>query len=705
MTALIGALRVSLSADTAKFEQGMKRAQRTAHTSTTAISKSLNVVKAGLLSFASALTVGMLTVPIARALDYASSLGEVAQQLGVTTRDLQVFRYAATQAGISEEQMDKALQRLTKSMGDALAGSDTMIRAFGAIGISVDDLRGKDAGEVLRMMADGLKDIPNAAQRAAVETAIFGRAGQQLDTLLAGGSGAINELATAADELGIVLSDEQIQKADETADKLAAMKTVLEARIAGVVSDNADAILELANALSDLVSTATRAAGAIATFYARAKAEAAKFHRDHPFAANLLIGDIGKPPKLGNSATIKLPPPRKAAPPADTNIEQFLAPSGGGGRAKRGGKSAEQIAAEAARRREEAERKQFRFEQDILRADRDILSAKQSLSLDEVERYALGIQILDKEREIFAHNLAYEVAQGDITEAQAAILQAKYDERDAAERQQAIQEASISAKEQSARLDQLSADIQRGVLESEAGLAETAKERRAAELRLLDYVYRQERARLATVIAEEEAKELAQQNVERLESARRRLAGLNQTYGNDRAGVIAGTRGPMEDYLASLPTTAAKAQEALERLQVQGLEGLLDSALALSDGLDAAGESLLNTLKNFLLGMARMELQKGLGSLISGGVRIPGFATGGSGVFGGIPGVDRNLVSFNGMPAFKVSRGEHFNITPANDVQRGGRGDTYMTVVTPDADSFRRSERQIARQWQRRLNV
>ena len=59
----------------------------------------------------------------------------------------------------------------------------------------------------------------------------------KLAPLLEGGAAGVNNLRNAAQELGVVLSDEQIQKADETADKLSAMKQVLEARIAGAVSE------------------------------------------------------------------------------------------------------------------------------------------------------------------------------------------------------------------------------------------------------------------------------------------------------------------------------------------------------------------------------------------------------------------------------------------------------------------------------------
>lgn len=45
---------------------------------------------------------------------------------------------------------------------------------------------------------------------------------------------------------------------------------------------------------------------------------------------------------------------------------------------------------------------------------------------------------------------------------------------------------------------------------------------------------------------------------------------------------------------------------------------------------------------------------------------VPGFARGGNGIFGGMAGVDRNVLSLNGSPIARVSRGERFNVAPAN---------------------------------------
>ena len=45
----------------------------------------------------------------------------------------------------------------------------------------------------------------------------------------------------------------------------------------------------------------------------------------------------------------------------------------------------------------------------------------------------------------------------------------------------------------------------------------------------------------------------------------------------------------------------------------------------------------------------------------------PRMAKGGGGVFGGRSGIDRNVLSLNGSPIARFSKGEHFRVSPAND--------------------------------------
>jgi hypothetical protein len=114
----------------------------------------------------------------------------VSRTLGVTTKDLQTFRFAATQSGVAQDQLEVGLRRLTVSMGKAELGSKEQAKAFAAIGISLDQLKGKNTGEVFRLMADGLSKVTDRSQRAAIEMTLMGRSGSTLDNLLAPGASA-----------------------------------------------------------------------------------------------------------------------------------------------------------------------------------------------------------------------------------------------------------------------------------------------------------------------------------------------------------------------------------------------------------------------------------------------------------------------------------------------------------------------------------
>lgn len=259
---VIARLAVSLSLETAAFEKGSSRAKKEVSGLERHMSKAGTLIKSAFVGIGAAIAAVQFADLAKRGLEYASSLGEVASQLGVTTKALQEYRYAASQSGIETGEMDQALAQLTRRLGDAAQGVKEPTAALERLGISVRDANGhaRDAGDTIPLIAEGLQKIESPAERAAILVDLFGKSGQKLAPLLEGGAAGVNNLRDAAQKLGIVLSDEQIQKADETADKLSAMKQVLEAKIAGAVADNADSILELANALTKLVEAAGKAA-------------------------------------------------------------------------------------------------------------------------------------------------------------------------------------------------------------------------------------------------------------------------------------------------------------------------------------------------------------------------------------------------------------------------------------------------------------
>lgn len=298
MSEMIGRLRVALGLETAAFEKGAKRASAEINTFGSKaeqagfkVGSMAKAVAVGGAAIAGSAIVAQIKDMVTAGLEYASSLGEQAAKLGVTAKAMQEYRAVASQVGLSNEEMDAALAKLTRTVGDAATGSKKAQGAFDALGISVRDANGnvKDAGDLIPEIAAALEKVPSPAERASRLVDLFGKSGQKLAPLMAEGAGGINKLREEARQLGMVLSDEQIQKADATADKIAQLNAQFNARIAGVVADNADAIMGLVNALSALADKMLRLINMGAAF---AKSPAGK-----------LLGNLGEAASYLNPVT------------------------------------------------------------------------------------------------------------------------------------------------------------------------------------------------------------------------------------------------------------------------------------------------------------------------------------------------------------------------------------------------------------------
>ena len=263
----VASLYTTLTMEYSGFLTAAKRAATATEQMSNSINKSLGVAKAATVAFAASFGISEILRTTNAGLAYASSLGETAQQLGVSTRALQEYTFAATQTGIEQATLETGLAKLTRTLGEAQSGGKKQAEAFAAVGVSYAELQRLTPDEAFRRVAEGLGKITDPAKRAAIEVDLFGKAGQKLDTLLAGGVGQIDQLSRAANELGVVLSDEQIQNADNTADKIAALNKVVSANIASVVADNAGGILALANAIAALAGAAGNGIGNVRDYF------------------------------------------------------------------------------------------------------------------------------------------------------------------------------------------------------------------------------------------------------------------------------------------------------------------------------------------------------------------------------------------------------------------------------------------------------
>src|SRR3546814_223643 len=114
---------------------------------------------------------------------------------------------------------------------------------------------------------------------------------------------------------------------------------------------------------------------------------------------------------------------------------------------------------------------------------------------------------------------------------------------------------------------------QRDIFQSQLRLADTRKERRDIEMRLLDLTYDQERAALAATIASNEATD-AQKAI-----ARARMRVLDQLQAGDQAALDREYASPIERYREDVLKVGKNINDEMESVAVDGLT-LLNNGLA-----------------------------------------------------------------------------------------------------------------------------
>ena len=201
------------------------------------------------------ISVGALTAFTKNAIDAVGGLGELADQLGVSTDALQALSLASTQAGISGEELQRGLAALTRKIADAATGEKEAEQAFARLGIAFRNTEGqaRPTEAVLVDIAERLREFENPAERAAVVTAMFGdRIGQKLIPLLSQGREGLIGMTAEALRFGTIASPELIAKADEAADKVAALTASFRAFANNMIVTVAPAISAIVDGINRL---------------------------------------------------------------------------------------------------------------------------------------------------------------------------------------------------------------------------------------------------------------------------------------------------------------------------------------------------------------------------------------------------------------------------------------------------------------------
>ena len=156
----------------------------------------------------------------------ADSINTLSKQYGLSTEEIQKFKYATDLIDVSLETYVASIARNIRSMTAYQNGTEATVQAYDSLGVSVTDANGKlrDSQTVYNEVISALGKVEDETERDSIAMTILGRNAQQLNPLILGGADALAELGEQAENLGLILPQESLDNLNAFNDKVDTLK-------------------------------------------------------------------------------------------------------------------------------------------------------------------------------------------------------------------------------------------------------------------------------------------------------------------------------------------------------------------------------------------------------------------------------------------------------------------------------------------------
>jgi len=258
--AFIGSLITTVKANTAPFRKDMKKAGKR----TKKLRKQLKGLALGGAKFGAVLggvAVAALVAYTVKAFKAIDATKKLADELEIATADLIGYQLAAGLSGTNTETLNKALQRMARTVGEARAGITTGTKALEDFGIKIEDLQGLSTAQIFEKFSEEISKIEDPMVRAAKSALIFGKAGQKLLNFLSLGKTGLAAVKEEANKLGLAFDEVDARKVEEANDAILKLTTVAEGMGNTLAISVAPFITKIADKMGDFI----KASGGIDT--------------------------------------------------------------------------------------------------------------------------------------------------------------------------------------------------------------------------------------------------------------------------------------------------------------------------------------------------------------------------------------------------------------------------------------------------------
>lgn len=139
-----------------------------------------------------------------KAIETGDQLNKLSQKTGISVGTLSGLAYAAETADVPLDALSTSIAKFSKFAAEAANGSKEQAAAFQAMGVSVKAADGsiRPVDQLLAQIADKFKGYKDGAEKSALATTLFGKAGAQMIPFLNQGAEGLAKASAVAKSLG-----------------------------------------------------------------------------------------------------------------------------------------------------------------------------------------------------------------------------------------------------------------------------------------------------------------------------------------------------------------------------------------------------------------------------------------------------------------------------------------------------------------------
>lgn len=184
-------------------------------------------------------------------LDLADQMEKLERRLGISTEAMSQLKFVGEQSGVGFNTLTMGIQRMTRRVAEAAAGTGEARTALLELGLDADKLAQQEPDKMFQLIAQAMSEVPGEADRTRLAMKLFDSEGVALLQTMNEGAKGIEDLRNEAHKLGLTLSHEDAVAAAEANDAMNRLKSAMFGLSQESTINLAPSLADLANWMAD----------------------------------------------------------------------------------------------------------------------------------------------------------------------------------------------------------------------------------------------------------------------------------------------------------------------------------------------------------------------------------------------------------------------------------------------------------------------